>query len=109
MKNLKKVLLTGTLTVVALLTISTYTNAATVKITGEVVNIRKEASTESSVVARLSEDVECEYIGEKGNWYQIKYKNYTGYVSKDYAKLQGKVSNNQSNSNTTNTQNNITN
>ena len=43
MKNLKKVLLTGTLTVVALLTISTYTNAATVKITGEVVNIRKEA------------------------------------------------------------------
>ncbi|MCI9246978.1 MAG: SH3 domain-containing protein [Clostridia bacterium] len=108
MKNLKKVLLTGTLTVVVLLTISTYTNAATVKITGEVVNIRKEASTESSVVARLSEDVECEYIGEKGNWYQIKYKNYTGYVSKDYAKLQGKVSNNQSNSNTTNTQNNIT-
>ncbi len=108
MKNLKKVLLTGTLTVVALLTISTYTNAATVKITGEVVNIRKEASTESSVVARLSEDVECEYIGEKGNWYQIKYKNYTGYVSKDYAKLQGKVSNNQSNSNTTNTQSNTT-
>ena len=108
MKNLTKVLLTGTLTVVALLTISTYTNAATVKITGEVVNIRKEASTESSVVARLSEDVECEYIGEKGNWYQIKYKNYTGYVSKDYAKLQGKVSNNQSNSNTTNTQSNTT-
>ena len=108
MKNLKKVLLTGTLTVVALLTISTYTNAATVKITGEVVNIRKEASTESSVVARLSEDVECEYIGEQGNWYQIKYKNYTGYVSKDYAKLQGKVSNNQSNSNTTNTQSNTT-
>lgn len=108
MKNLKKALLTGTLTAVTLLTISTYTNAATVKITGEVVNIRKEASTNSSVVARLSEDVECEYIGEKGNWYQIKYKNYTGYVSKDYAKLQGKVSNNQSNSNTTNTQNNIT-
>ncbi|MCI9038976.1 MAG: SH3 domain-containing protein [Clostridia bacterium] len=108
MKNFKKALLTGTLTAVTLLTISTYTNAATVKITGEVVNIRKEASTNSSVVARLSEDVECEYIGEKGNWYQIKYKNYTGYVSKDYAKLQGKVSNNQSNSNTTNTQNNIT-
>lgn len=111
MKNFKKVLFTGTLTAVALLTISTYTNAATVKITGEVVNIRKEASTESSVVARLSEDVECEYIGEKGNWYQIKYKNYTGYVSKDYAKLQGTVSNNQGSSNTqsnTTAQNNTT-
>ncbi|MCI9084726.1 MAG: SH3 domain-containing protein [Bacilli bacterium] len=108
MKSLKKMLLTGSLTVVTLLTISTYTNAATVKITGEVVNIRKEASTTSSVVARLSENVECEYIGEKGNWYQIKYKNYTGYVSKDYAKLQGAVSNNQNTSNTTNAQMNTT-
>lgn len=107
MKNFRKVLFTVILVLITLFTISTYTNAATVKITGEVVNIRKEASANSSVVARLSENVECEYIGEKGNWYQIKYKNYTGYVSKDYAKLQGKVSNNQSNSNTTNTQNNI--
>ena len=106
MKNFRKVLCTVILILITLFTVSTYTNAATVKITGEVVNIRKEASANSSVVARLSENVECEYIGEKGNWYQIKYKNYTGYVSKDYAKLQGKVSNNQSNSNTTNTQNN---
>ena len=102
MKNFRKVLFTVILILITLFTISTYTNAATVKITGEVVNIRKEASANSSVVARLSENVECEYIGEKGNWYQIKYKNYTGYVSKDYAKLQGKVSN------TTNTQNNTT-
>ena len=108
MKNFRKVLFTVILILITLFTISTYTNAATVKITGEVVNIRKEASANSSVVARLSENVECEYIGEKGNWYQIKYKNYTGYVSKDYAKLQGKVTNNQSNSNTTNTQNNTT-
>lgn len=106
MKNFRKVLCTVILILITLFTVSTYTNATTVKITGEVVNIRKEASANSSVVARLSENVECEYIGEKGNWYQIKYKNYTGYVSKDYAKLQGKVSNNQSNSNTTNTQNN---
>lgn len=102
MKNFRKVLFIVILILITLFTISTYTNAATVKITGEVVNIRKEASANSSVVARLSENVECEYIGEKGNWYQIKYKNYTGYVSKDYAKLQGKVSN------TTNTQNNTT-
>lgn len=108
MKNFRKVLFTVILILTTLFTISTYTNAATVKITGEVVNIRKEASANSSIVARLSENIECEYIGEKGNWYQIKYKNYTGYVSKDYAKLQGKVTNNQSNSNTTNTQNNTT-
>ena len=104
MKNGRKILCTATLVLITLFTISTYTNAATVKITGEVVNIRKEASTESSVIAKLSENVECEYIGEKGNWYQIKYKNYTGYVSKDYAKLEGTVSNNQDN---TTAQNNV--
>lgn len=107
MKNIKKVLFIGALTIATLFTISINSNAATVKITGEVVNIRKEASTNSDVVARVSENVECEYIGEKGNWYQIKYKNYTGYVSKDYAKLEGTVSNNtEPTDNSNSTQNN---
>ncbi len=108
MRKLQRILLIGSLIIAMLLMFSITSNAATVKITGEVVNIRKEASTESSVVARLSENVECEYVGEKGNWYQIKYKNYIGYVSKDYAKLQGTVSNNQASSNTTNVQSNTT-
>ncbi len=108
MKKIQRILSIGSLIIAMLLMFSITSNAATVKITGEVVNIRKEASTESSVVARLSENVECEYVGEKGNWYQIKYKNYIGYVSKDYAKLQGTVSNNQGNSNITNIQSNTT-
>ena len=108
MKKIQRILSIGSLIIAMLLMFSITSNAATVKITGEVVNIRKEASTESSVVARLSENVECEYVGEKGNWYQIKYKNYIGYVSKDYAKLQGTVSNNQGSSNTTNVQSNTT-
>ncbi len=108
MRKLQRILSIGSLIIAMLLMFSITSNAATVKITGEVVNIRKEASTESSVVARLSENVECEYVGEKGNWYQIKYKNYIGYVSKDYAKLQGTVSNNQGSSNTTNVQSNTT-
>lgn len=108
MRKLQRILSIGSLIIAMLLMLSITSNAATVKITGEVVNIRKEASTESSVVARLSENVECEYVGEKGNWYQIKYKNYIGYVSKDYAKLQGTVSNNQGSSNTTNVQSNTT-
>lgn len=108
MKNFGKTVFIVVMVLFIVLAISTNSKAATVKITGEVVNIRKEASTNASIVARLSENVECEYIGEKGNWYQIKYKNYTGYVSKDYAKLQGTVSNNQGNSNTTNTPNSNT-
>ena len=108
MKKIQRILSIGSLIIAILLMFSITSNAATVKITGEVVNIRKEASVESSIVAKLSENVECEYIGEKGNWYQIKYKNYTGYVSKDYAKLQGTVSNNQGTSKPTNTQSNTT-
>ncbi len=107
MKNLKNVLLTGTITLATLLTMTVTSKAATVKVTGEVVNIRKEASTSSKVVAMLSENVECEYLGEEGNWYKVKYKKYTGYVSKDYTKLIGEVSNNQENSGTNqNTQTN---
>lgn len=99
MKNFKKVLLTGTITLATLFAMSVISSAATVKITGEVVNMRRSNSTGSKVVAQLSENVECEYLGEEGNWYKVKYKNYTGYVSKDYAKLVGETSNNQNSNN----------
>ncbi len=98
MKNLKKVLLTGTITLTTLITMQASTKAATVQVTGEVINIRKSASTSSEVVAMLSEGVECEYLGEQEGWYKVKYKNYTGYVSKDYTKLVGKTSNENNNS-----------
>lgn len=87
MKNLKKVLLTVTISLATLLTMSVASNAATVKVTGDVINIRKEASTDSTVIATLSKDVECEYLGEEGDWYQVRYENYTGYVSKQYSEL----------------------
>lgn len=87
MKILKKVVLTGALTTIALMTLTITAKAATVKVTGEVVNIRKSASTSSDVVAMLSEGIECEYLGEEGDWYKVKYKRYTGYITKQYAKI----------------------
>lgn len=113
MKNFKKIMLTGALTLATVFTIQVVSNAATVKVTGEVVNIRKEASTDSKVVAQLSENVECEYLGEEGNWYKVKYQRYTGYVSKEYTKLIGETANtatntenNQANNNQENSQSN---
>lgn len=94
MKNLKKVLLTGTITISTLLAMSVISKAATVQVTADVINIRKEASTDAKVVAMLSKDVECEYLGEDGDWYKVKYKNYTGYVSKQYTKLVEEISDN---------------
>ena len=99
MESMKKVLLTGILTTVAVCTMAVTVKAATVKVTGETINIRKGPSTSTAVVAMLSKGVECEVLGEEGDWYQVKYKNYKGYVSKQYVKLQGELPNNQTNDN----------
>lgn len=119
MKNLKKILITFTLTAATVLTISTISKSATtLKVTGDTLNIRKSPSTDSKVVAMLFKGVECEMISEEGDWYKIKYKTYTGYVSKEYVKIVNEekttttdnntennnqvVSNNTSNEETTN-------
>lgn len=105
MKTLKKVILMVAICV-AIVAISNISNAATVRVTGDTLNVRKEASTSSDVIAMLSEGVECELLGEEGDFYKVKYQNYTGYVSKQYAEKIGDNSettssnNNEGNSNT---------
>ena len=101
MKMTKKVIITGIIAIMTLLMLAVTSKAATVKVTGEVLNIRKSASTSSEVIAMISEGVECELLGEEGDWYKIKYKKYTGYISKQYAKL---VEENTTTEQTTNTQ-----
>ncbi len=111
MKTLKQIALTVALTLITLLTMVATTKAATVKVTADTLNIRKSPSTSSNVIAMLSKDVECELLEESGDWYKVKYKNYTGYVSKQYVKVIGEVpSNKDENTENTNTeQNNTTN
>ncbi|MCI9177297.1 MAG: SH3 domain-containing protein [Clostridia bacterium] len=87
MKPLKKVIFTGILTTAAIFCLTICVKAATVEVTGDTLNIRKGPSTSSNIVATISKGVKCELIGEEGDWYQIKYKNYSGYISKQYAKL----------------------
>ena len=106
MKNLKKILLTGTITAVALFAMSITANAATtIKVTADTLNIRKGPSTDTQVVAMLAKGVECEVIGEERDWYQVQYQNYKGYVSKEYVKVTSQESNSEENNNTENQQN----
>ena len=56
MKTLKKVILMVAI-FLAVLIISNVSKAATVKVTGETLNVRKEASTSSDVIAMLSKDI----------------------------------------------------
>lgn len=88
MKNLKKILITVTIMLASLITMSVTSNGAKVKVTGDVINVRQNASTTADVIATLSKGTLCEYLEEKGDWYKIEYKNYTGYVSKEYTKLE---------------------
>ena len=74
-----------------ILTISTKVYATNGKANQETVRMRKEASTESSVVTLISLDEEVEVLSEEGEWYKIKYKTYTGYVRKDMLNVDGKT------------------
>lgn len=66
--------------------------ADTVEVTTETLNLREEPSTESDIVALISIGEECELISEDGDWYEVKYGEYTGYISKEYAKKVGSTS-----------------
>lgn len=57
-------------------------------ITTETIRIREEPSTDSRIleIGNLNEEVEV--IGEEGDWYQVNFKDTTGYIHKDYIELE---------------------
>ena len=61
--------------------------AATGVVTGKSVRLRKEATTESEILITLKKDEQVEIIGEIEGWYNINFKDKTGYASKDYVKI----------------------
>ncbi|WP_419725680.1 SH3 domain-containing protein [Terrisporobacter petrolearius] len=66
-------------------------------VTSANVNFRKSASTSSSIIATIPKNTTVEVVGKStSGWYKIKYKGNTGYVSKDYVKLNGSNSNTSS-------------
>lgn len=63
-------------------------DAAVVEVTGNYVNIRKEASSDSDQLGTLHQGETASYLGEDGNFYQIETKDgIKGYVSKDYTEM----------------------
>lgn len=86
MKLLKKIIC---IIIVAFASLMIYTTsvkaATTLKVTADTLNLRQKASTSSDILTLLSKGNELELIEEDGDWYKVKYKTYTGYVSKEYA------------------------
>lgn len=102
MKILKKVVCIVVAFFVTLIIYSIPVKAVTtLKVTAETLNLRENATTSSDIIALLSQGDECELIEKDGDWYKVKYRTYTGYVSKDYVKEQSSTSqdNKEDNSN----------
>ena len=89
MSLLKKIVYVLIISIILILVNVTIVNAKTVEITTETLNLRKEPTTDSDIVALISIGDECEVLGEEGDWYKVKYEDYTGYISKEYAKVIG--------------------
>ncbi len=89
----KKVLSIIIITILQILVFTTIVRAKTVEITTETLNMRKEPSTESDIVALMSVGDECEVLSDEGDWYKVKYGEYTGYISKEYTKTVGEEDN----------------
>lgn len=93
MNLVKKIIAIIVILILILLVHTNISKAATVEITTETLNLRKEPSTEADIVAQISIGDECELLGEDGDWYQVQYGEYTGYISKEYAEVVGEEDN----------------
>lgn len=51
-------------------------------------NLREAPSTASNILTKIPGDGTFEIISDNGDWYQIKYQTYTGYVSKQYVQIE---------------------
>ena len=69
----------------------------------ETLRLRKEPSTDSIVLELLSKDDKLEILEEKDEWYKVKFKDYTGYVSKEFISKNGEVKSSEEKNNKENT------
>ena len=85
---MKKIINTLIILLIAILIMTsiTFANTGTLKDT-DYLNVREKASTSSNIVTVLPKNASFEVTGEDGDWYKIKYNDYTGYVSKQYVSV----------------------
>lgn len=90
MSSIKKLCFIMILTIITIFSVNLTCFAITEGIiTEETVRLRKEASTSSNTLSLLAKDAKVEVIEQSGDWYEVKYGDTTGYVHKDYIKLDG--------------------
>lgn len=89
------------LIIIAILSVMTVISNATTNgvITGETVKLREGPSLDAGLVTLLSVDNKVEVLGKEGDWYQVRYRDYEGYVYADYIDVDGEVVDNTATTN----------
>ena len=62
--------------------------ADTAIVNTETLNLRKEASTNSTILEQLDRGQKLDVLEETGDWVKVKAKGITGFVHKDYVKIE---------------------
>lgn len=86
MKLKNTVLLVATTAIFTAFTTNS-TMAKTATVNTDTLNLRENASTSSTVLELLDIGEKLEVIEEDGEWIKVKVKGITGYVNKDYVKI----------------------
>ena len=91
MNNIKRKLIAIIVFALSIVCININAYATTGKTTESTTRLRKEASTDSSTLALISQDEEVEVLEEVDSWYKATYKGKTGYIRKDMLQVSGEV------------------
>ena len=90
-----KKILKSILIIAVVILMNAHVYATTGKITYDTVRIRKEANTDSEVLTVASLDDEVEIIEKEGDWYKVKYSEFTGYIRNDMLEVKENTENSE--------------
>lgn len=62
-------------------------NQQYLRVTGEAVNIRQFASTDSEIVGAVFQDTELQVLYQEGDWFQVLYMGSVAWIHRDYVEL----------------------
>ena len=84
---MKKSIVISLLTATCIIGTALCSFASTGIVTTDTLRVRKDASTNASIIALLSIDDKIEILEEKNGWYKVIAGDKEGYVSADYIKI----------------------
>lgn len=83
----KKQIIIGFAIILFAILLGTESMAATAVVNTDTLRLRKEASTDSTVITLLDKGEKLDVIEESGDWVKIKVKGITGFVHKDFVDI----------------------